>query len=608
MSSATTGFFQQTPVLVPRHGSTSEDPVVGQMLRLYFAPGHREKLSADLAHVTKVAGSRIIRQHNVDAELYPPILRQMTVFGQENRVDALHTTASWSHLKNTGIALGSVSRAYRPRQAGVNHRLEQFLVNHLWTPSSGMTSCPAAMTDGAALLIGQYLRDDDDDQPGRGEFLREAYRRLTSSDPEQAWTSGQWMTERTGGSDVSGTETRAVRVSDGGVDAAGLPLGPWSIDGFKWFSSATDSDMVVLLAQTELGLSLFCAPLRRREADLVVTNGVRISRLKNKLGTKSLPTAELELKGMRGWMLGSERRGVKAISTVLNTTRLWTGAGGVSGLAHGLTVARAYARVRKVRGRLLADNPQHLAWLAEEVVKYQAAAHLAFYGCALMGVAEGAEPTAPWLEGAEAGAILRIITPVIKSQCSLAGCLGLRECMESLGGVGYCENVEDAGVFNLARAFRDSAVNCIWEGTSTVMAEDLVRALRGAKALDVLDRVFEGLLDDGDLARLLRDQWLQTRARVEAATEVQARLVLGRWLLRELETLLSGSLLLAAARELKDGLLLDVARRWLSTRVHRAQLDGHDAQLDRCIVYGLQTEEQRQHHAKAEQLQSSARL
>lgn len=151
------------------------------------------------------------------------------------------------------------------------------------------------------------------------------------------------MTERTGGSDVSMTETQASLITAEQLardtetfgrqtDVTGAPLGPWNINGFKWFSSATDADCVVLLAQTPRGLSAFYAPMRRfktmpngREEE--VMNGVRISRLKNKLGTKGLPTAELEIVSMRAWLLGVEGRGVKEVSAILNATRLWTAIG-----------------------------------------------------------------------------------------------------------------------------------------------------------------------------------------------------------------------------------------------------------------------------------------
>jgi alkylation response protein AidB-like acyl-CoA dehydrogenase len=289
-------------------------------------------------------------------------------------------------------------------------------------------------------------------------------------------------------------------------------LGPWKIDGFKWFSSATDSEMAVLLARTSKGgLSAFYIPMRRRvgagipsaniinEETLPRTelNGIRIQRLKNKLGTKSLPTAELEMKGTRGWLIGTEGQGVKEISAILSITRLYTGAGSVANWSRGLAICRAYSKVRKVRGGLLQDNPAHLRWMAYETVKYWAAAHFSFLGVAFQGALEqdwhkmvGNTKAAGLIpqDKADLSALLRLILPVFKAQVSVASVDGLRQCMECLGGVGYCENNEDGGLMNIAKIYRDNLVNPIWEGTVSVMAEDVVRVLRAYQGVHPMGR------------------------------------------------------------------------------------------------------------------------
>jgi alkylation response protein AidB-like acyl-CoA dehydrogenase len=108
------------------------------------------------------------------------------------------------------------------------------------------------------------------------------------------------------------------------TDIDGNPLGPWQVDGFKWFSSATDCGCVVLLAKTDKGgLSCFFAPTRKVVDGKVEMNGIRIQRLKNKLGTKALPTAEVEVKGLRAWLIGEEGRGIPVIATLLNVTRFY---------------------------------------------------------------------------------------------------------------------------------------------------------------------------------------------------------------------------------------------------------------------------------------------
>lgn len=330
-SSSTDGFFQSIPTVPPAYtfvndGSAnssslaaSDDSTLARILNLYLPP--ESSVGVSVHNLSRRALDPVILNLATDAEVNPPIIRPLTTFGNQNRVDPLITGEGWRKLKTIGQEEGLVTAGYDKSNEQWNRRVHQFALNHVWSPSSAMTGCPASMTDGAAKLLEGRLDDVDGDQPGRRAVIQEAYRRLVSNDPSEAWTSGQWMTERTGGSDVRETETLARRlttqeisqdVEQGrDVDAHGLQLGPWHIDGFKWFSSATDSDMALLLAQTDKGLSLFFVPMRRssgKQSNASELNGIRIQRLKNKLGTKSLPTAELELKGgVAGWSGKKER-------------------------------------------------------------------------------------------------------------------------------------------------------------------------------------------------------------------------------------------------------------------------------------------------------------
>ncbi|KAK5056566.1 hypothetical protein LTR84_012097 [Exophiala bonariae] len=522
-SSSTAGFFQALPVVPPQYNASStnqvkhdlsDDTVFSRILSIYLPRPLPNHVSTQLHNFSRLVLAPSTLQQTVDCDTDLPTLSPLTTFGEENKVSPLRTSEGWRALKRIETEAGVVGNGYPQSrfEQKFNRRTHQFSTLHLWHGSAAVATCPMAMTDGAAVLLRRHLNDPDGDQPGRGKVFSESYQRLISLDTNYSWTSGQWMTERSGGSDVRGTETVARRLTQVEVqhdikagrdtDAVGLPLGPWLIDGFKWFSSATDADMAVLLAQTSTGLSAFYAPLRRRTGNLTSTppetlttqtddnrtemNGVRIQRLKNKLGTKGVPTAELELKSMRAYLIGSEGQGVKEISSILNITRLHTASGANGALARGLAVSRAYTKVRKVRGQVLSANPQHLAWMAGETVKYRANAHLVALNVALLGASEQGQEAVTGTRAAsvlipegktQIEMLLRLLTPVMKAQVSLNGVSGLRACMESLGGVGYCENNEDGGVMNIARLLRDCNVNTIWEGTTSVMAEDVLRVL-----------------------------------------------------------------------------------------------------------------------------------
>jgi len=237
-----------------------------------------------------------------------------------NRVDKLIVSSQWQQMKSIGASEGLISIAYE-RKHGIYSRLYQVLKLYLFAPSSGLFSCPLAMTDGAAKTLESVGSTDD-------QLIREVYTRLVSRDPLQAWTSGQWMTERRGGSDVAnGTETVAVEQADS----------TYKLYGYKWFSSATDADVTVTLARchnlgqdkASKGLSMFLAKVRNGDGRL---NGIEIHKLKDKLGTRQMPTAELLLDGCVAWKMSEDGRGIAEMSNMLNITRLHNAVASVSNM------------------------------------------------------------------------------------------------------------------------------------------------------------------------------------------------------------------------------------------------------------------------------------
>src|SRR5690606_4205802 len=201
---------------------------------------------------------------------------------------------------------GLVAIGYE-RAHGRFSRLHQFALVFLFHPSSQVYTCPLAMTDGAARTL---------EMLGTGPVRDRVLARLTTRDPERAWTSGQWMTERIGGSDVGLTETTARRGADG----------VWRLDGTKWFTSAVTSQVALTLARPEgngpggKGLALFLVELRDEAGRL---QGITVLRLKEKLGTKLLPTAELRLAGTPALPVAGLADGVRNMAWMLDLTRTW---------------------------------------------------------------------------------------------------------------------------------------------------------------------------------------------------------------------------------------------------------------------------------------------
>ena len=479
-SSSTAGFFQTPPNVLNQY---HDDAALQRALKLFLPDDIRSAIAPDLSSFGEKVLSRQILAWILDAERNAPYVKTWDSWGK--RRDELVTSEGWRNLQCVGIEEGMVAIPYENRYAEYS-RVYHFAKYALWCGSSAWVNCPSLMVDGVATLLRKHLSDSKLPRDEE-KVLRSAYERLVSRDPEIAWTTGQWMTERQGGSDVSMTETLATYSPDEHLEAEatdGNDLGPWLINGFKWFSSATDANMTVFLARTNKGISTFLAPMRKtlKEKDVLgketELNGVYIQRLKNKLGTRALPTAELELKGMRAWLVGEEGRGTKEIATVLNIARVHNGVTAIGFWGRGLGIIRAFAKVRVVGKKPLWKKTALIRSMARMHVEYRANVLFNFFVAGLLGSAEQEDIALfaqqvvkshsrtgklPGVKDvAMAKHLLRLLTPALKGHCSKTAIAGLQECMECMGGVGYLEN--DDMQFNIARLYRDANVLPIWEG------------------------------------------------------------------------------------------------------------------------------------------------
>jgi len=296
-----------------------------------------------------------------DAETRPP--RHVAYDPWGRRLDRIETAWGWQALRRVAAEEAIVATAYE-RHQGPWSRLHQFVRLYLYNPSSAMASCPLAMTDGTARVLELH---------GEAAQKQRYLPHLVSRNPADFWTAGQWMTERTGGSDVSGTSTVAL-----------LEGGGYRLHGTKWFTSATDSQLALTLARDEAldaegRLSLFLLELRDAHGQL---QNILIHRLKDKLGTRALPTAELTLKGTPALRIGRPGDGVRAIAIVLNITRLYNAVCAASYMRRGLALAEDYAHKRRVFGKWLNEQPLHRETLADLHGIYRRPAYLVLHmGC-----------------------------------------------------------------------------------------------------------------------------------------------------------------------------------------------------------------------------------
>jgi len=406
-----------------------------------------------------------LRAAHADAEAHPPVLVRYGPWGE--RLDRVDTAPGWAVLRAAAARHALVATPYLPeaRQSfGAGARVVQHALLHLYGPESAVYTCPVAMSDGAAALLSL---------PEVDPAVRDAWLPLlVSTDPDTAVTAGQWMTEAQGGSDLSGTSTVAARDD----------TGRWRLTGEKWFCSAIDSPVAVALARPAGAgtgsrvLAPFLVP--RYGPGGTPAPGISVHRLKDKLGTRAVPTGEVGLAGAAALPLGDpDTPGLARMLTLVVVTRLHNAAAAAAGMRRGLDLARRYAALRHAGGRPLEQQPLHRATLATLAVHAQAAYTLAAHAFALMGRVEvDADATA--------AAELRLVAPLAKAATARLAVAAASEYLECFGGAGY---VEDTGV---PRLLRDAQVLPIWEGTTNVLAVDTLRALtRGEGGKQVLARI-----------------------------------------------------------------------------------------------------------------------
>lgn len=504
-------FFQAPPVLANQF---EDDRVLQSFLRRRVPKEARDAMTPSLA---RMGGRAVGDLAAACAASYgeEPELVQWDPWG--NRIDEIVVPEAWKLFARTAVEEGLIATAYE-RATGEYSRLHQFALVYLFASSSKVYTCPLAMTDGCARTL---------EVTAEPALRDRVIARLASRDPGHAWTSGQWMTERTGGSDVGLSETVARETPEG-----------WRLYGTKWFTSAITADVALTLGRPEgagpggRGLALFLVETHDANGKL---NNIEVNRLKDKLGTKMVPTAELTLNGTLAIPVAGLTDGVRNITPMLNITRTWNAVCSVASLRRGMALSRDYAARRFAFGAVLAEKPLHVDTLAGMQAEYEAAFHLAFHGVALLGREETGVITD------EETALLRLLQPLAKLTTARQAVAGASETLEAFGGAGY---VEDTG---LPEILRDAQVLSIWEGTTNVLALDALRAIARADALPAFGREVRRRVDAAAKEPTLRapgaaalaalehaEQWLAaTSGRGGAHVEAGARrfaLTLGRTL------------------------------------------------------------------------------
>ena len=441
------------------------DPMLRRLMPLYMHADLAAHLEPHLDRLGALAGGHLDELAAI-ADRNPPVLHTRTRRGEDRQAIEKHP----AYTEMERLAFGQFGLAALSHRAGVLDwpapmpPVAKYVLTYLFVQAEFGLMCPVSMTDSLTRTLRKFA-----DPALVARYLPA----LTSQDLDTLHQGAMFMTEQGAGSDVGATTVRAAEAPDG----------TWRLHGEKWFCSNADADLAMVLARPEgapaglKGVSLFLLP-RTRPDD--TPNAYRIVRLKNKLGTRSMASGEISLQGAFAWLVGDPGAGFRQMADMVNNSRLSNGVRAAGLMRRAATEALFVAHRRVAFGSKLVALPLMRRQLAKIIMRMEQARTMMFQTAEALRRSDAGEPGAY--------ALLRILTPLIKFRAcrDARGVTG--DAMEVRGGCGYIEEFPDA------RLLRDAHLGSIWEGTSNVVALDVLRAATRENALEVLADHLRALL------------------------------------------------------------------------------------------------------------------
>lgn len=541
----------------------SADPSLQALMRRRLTDDELAWAEPRLEHLGELCGGPIARRAE-ETDRHPPRLERYDRWGHDvSRVVMPETVkATRRDLYEAGFERPDVLRDAQARGLRTTHFVaaSQYLLDQA---DIGMMCALGTGGEMVARLVAEYAPADVRDL---------VLEKMTSG--EWWGSTAQLLTERTGGTDLAQIETTATPA---GARAPGSRPGDsdaWLLNGFKWFASNADGQAWVVLAKPEgapdgiRGVCSFLVLQQRRDGS---RNGIRIRRLKDKLGTKAVASAEVELADAEAFLLaptndtgeasGGDGRGLTRMMEMTNGARLGIAMMGLGCARRSFVEALCYARARPAFGAPLVDHPLMRRKLVEMACDLEAAKVLVFDSYSTAD-ALGSAPR------------LRLGAPLAKLMAARLGVTAASDAIEIHGGNGYVEN------WPVARILRDAQVNPIWEGADNVLCLDVRRGIEREEAhLPLLERMhlaissgegepgYSAVSDGVAKADSAVTSWLKLNASDRAAAE--SRLFpLSQLLSRAYAAAVLWEQATWEAETLGDGRRMVVARHWAQRRLN----------------------------------------
>jgi alkylation response protein AidB-like acyl-CoA dehydrogenase len=471
------------------------DPLLRQLLALYLSADLLAHLLPHLQRLGGLAGG-VLDTLAGRADKHPPTLQHRTRSG----IDAQRIDKHPDYVALERVAFSDYGLAAMSHRGGVlgwpqaMPAAAKYALTYLFVQAEFGLCCPLSMTDSLTRTLRKF---------GEPALVDRYLPQLTTQTFDDLQQGAMFMTEQGAGSDVAATATRAEPVASGWGPA-------FRLHGDKWFCSNPDAGLAMVLARIDgapagmAGVSLFLLPRQLPDGS---ANSHRILRLKDKLGSRSMASGEIRLDGALAWLVGEPGRGFQQMADMVNNSRLSNGMRAAGLMRRALTEALFVARERRAFGKRLIDLPLMRRQLLKLMAPTEQARTMLFQTAEALRQADAGEPGAY--------ALARILTPLIKFRACRDARKVTADAMEVRGGCGYIEEWADP------RLVRDAHLGSIWEGTSNIVALDVMRAIRREGALPVLQQHLAGLLADTPLHPAARAVFETTLARVaERAAQV----------------------------------------------------------------------------------------
>ncbi|MCB9232897.1 MAG: acyl-CoA dehydrogenase family protein [Bacteroidia bacterium] len=408
--------------------------------------------------------------------------------------------------------------------------------------------CPLCMTDGVARLIDLFCEEED-----RQRLLPHIY----TDRAEELFTGAMFLTEKAGGSDVGANLVKATQVEGAN----------YVLNGEKWFCSNANAELIFALARTDenirgtRGLSIFLVEKNLPDGR---KNHMNFIRLKDKLGVRSMASAEIIMENTAAKRVGEEFQGFPIMAQMINLSRLYNSVAALAGGRRALIEAWQFLNARHSFGRIAVEHALVRDKLLELGALHTANFYLVWRAIRALDAADNGDESESQL--------LRLLTPMVKKWSAETACYLARECMELMGGMGYIEDTP------LPRIMRDVMVLPIWEGAGNIMSLDMLRALGKSEGLKAMATEIQGILPQaGEYKEVMQAEWLALQGKFrQMAGQSQDELELeGKYAFARLTTLYQMALLVAERDPETQG-WVDPSLKFFA---HRIKKDGNPLSL-----------------------------